>query len=145
MEVFTELGDMLVFGWEENIRYYLFPFKELKKEVEKRKGIIIPAHPCRGDADVRHSYNRDFPEELLTAIVAIETKNGSLSRKSNEKAEELAVRYSLFGTGGSDAHHESHIGKCVTVFEDEPSNERELIEALKSGRYRAVYFEELSS
>ncbi|MDD5748887.1 MAG: PHP domain-containing protein [Actinomycetota bacterium] len=143
MEVFTELGDMLVFGWEENVRYYLFPFDELKAEVEKRNGIIIPAHPCRGEADVRHRNSRDLQDELLEAIVAIETRNGSLSHMSNEFAEKLAKKHGLFGTGGSDAHHASHLGMCVTVFDDDISDEAELIEALKSGRYESCYFEEL--
>jgi hypothetical protein len=37
----------------------------------------------------------------------------------------------------------SHIGRCLTVFEDEPGDEAELIEALRGGNYRACYLEEL--
>lgn len=144
MEVYTELGDMLVLGWEEQVRYYLFPFEELKKEVVKRDGVIIPAHPCRGVADARHRHHRTLPEELLECIEAIETLNGAVNRKSNEQAEKLRKRYGLFGVGGSDAHHVSHIGRCLTVFEDEPADERELMEALRSGRYRPAYLEELA-
>lgn len=143
MEVYTELGDMLVFGWEEQIRYYLFPFEELRKEVEKRDGVVIPAHPCRGISDVRHKHRDTLPDELVDAIFAIETHNGSISRASNEQAEKLRATYDLFGTGGSDAHHVNHLGRAVTVFEDEPGDERELIEALRSGRYRPVYGDEL--
>jgi len=143
MEVMTELGDMLVFGWEENIRYYLFPFEELKYEVEKRNGMIIPAHPCRGEADIRHRHDRELPDELLEAIVAIETRNGAMTRKANDHAEKLRKKYRLFGTGGSDAHHVSHIGRCVTVFEEEMNDEAELIEALRGGRYRPAYGDEL--
>jgi predicted metal-dependent phosphoesterase TrpH len=143
MEVYTELGDMLVFGWQEHIRYYLFPFADLKGEVEKRGGVIIPAHPCRGEADARHGYREELTPELLETIVAIETRNGAMTRKSNDMADSIRKKYKLFGTGGSDAHHVSHIGRCVTVFEEEPSNEEELIEALKRGKYRAAYGEEL--
>ena len=143
MEVNTELGDMLVFGWEENIRYYLFPFEDLKKEVDKRDGIMIPAHPCRGIADARHKYKDTLPAELLESIVAFETRNGAITRKANDRAQVLCDKYELFGTGGSDAHHVSHIGRCLTVFEDEPSDERELIEVLKTGRYKAFYGEEI--
>lgn len=143
MEVYTELGDMLVFGWEEHVRYYLFPFEDLKREVEKRDGVIIPAHPCRGEADARHRHHRDLPEELLSSIVAIETRNGAMTGKSNDLAEKLRKKHGLFGVGGSDAHHVTHIGRCVTIFEDDPSDERELIEALKTGRYRAAYYEEI--
>jgi predicted metal-dependent phosphoesterase TrpH len=143
MEVYTELGDMLVFGWEENVRYYLFPFEDLRREVEPRGGIIIPAHPCRGVTDARHRNQEELPVELLDSICAIETHNGALARKCNDQAERLREKYSLFGVGGSDAHHVSHIGRCVTLFDDEPRDEGELIEALKSGRYRAAYGDEL--
>jgi len=143
MEVYTELGDMLVIGWEANIRYYLFPFEDLKREVEERDGIIIPAHPCRGEADARHRSKTEIEKELLDSICAIETRNGAMTRKSNDLAELLRKKHNLFGTGGSDAHHVDHIGRCLTVFEEEPGDEVELVAALRSGNYRAVYLEDL--
>jgi len=143
MEVLTELGDMLVFGWQGEIRYYLVSFEDLKGEVEKQNGVIIPAHPCRGEADARHRNRYGIPNELLEAIFAIETRNGAVNRKSNAEAELIRKKYDLFGVGGSDAHHFSHIGRCVTVFEDEIADEVELMEALRSGRYSAAYAEEL--
>jgi histidinol phosphatase-like PHP family hydrolase len=143
LEVYTEQGDMLVFGWEARIRYYLFPFSDLVAEVEKRDGIIIPAHPCRGISDVRHRHRLDLDDEVRDAISIIETHNGAISRKSNEQAEKIRRKYGLFGVGGSDAHHASHIGRCLTVFEDDISDERELIGALRSGGYRPVYGEEI--
>jgi predicted metal-dependent phosphoesterase TrpH len=143
MEVYTEQGDMLAFGWDTNIRYYLFPFADLNKEVEERNGIIIPAHPCRGLADARHRSKDEIEPELLDAICAFEVCNGAVPRKNNAQARKLSEKYGLFGTGGSDAHHISHIGRCLTVFEDEPQNEEELIEALRGGKYRACYYEDL--
>ena len=136
MEVYTELGDMLVFGWSGNIRYYLYPFQQLKQQVEEAGGILIPAHPCRG-TEVRHPLRQSLPDDLLASIFAIETRNGACKQKSNEQAQALSEKYGLFGTGGSDAHHVLHLGRCVTVFEDSPENEQELIETLRSGRYRA--------
>jgi len=143
MEVYTELGDMLVLGWLEKVKYYLFPFAELREEVEKRDGIIIPAHPCRGISDARHRYRHTLDEELTQAIVTIETHNGSVARKSNDQAERLGKKYGLFGTGGSDAHHVDHIGRALTVFEGHIEDERELIESLRGGRYRAIYGDEV--
>ena len=142
MEVYTELGDMLVFGWSGEVRYYLYPFRELRRRVEEAGGVIIPAHPCRG-TEVRHPFKRELPPELLEAIVALEVRNGACKRASNQEAERLAERYGLFGTGGSDAHHVTHLGTCVTVFEDWLDGEADLIEALRSGRYRACYYEEI--
>ncbi len=143
MEVYTELGDMLVFGWNEHIRYYLFPFKDLKTNVESAGGIIIPAHPCRG-WDVRHPHRHSLPEELLSSIVALETHNGASTTKSNNQAELIRRKYGLFGVGGSDAHSVEQLGKCVTIFEDHLESEEDLIQALKSGNYRAAYMDELS-
>lgn len=144
LEVYTELGDMIVFGWEETVRYYMIPFAELKEAVEKVEGIIIPAHPCRGLTDARHQQRNGMAEILLDSIFAIETHNGGLPRRSNDEAEGLRQRYDLFGTGGSDAHHVSHIGRCLTVFDaDDIADEDELMEALRSGLYRPVYLEEL--
>ena len=139
----AQLGDMIVFGWETNIRYYLFPFEDLKREVQERNGVIIPAHPCRGVADARHRHRDGMDEDLLECISAIETHNGAMTRKSNDEAECIREKYGLFGVGGSDAHHVSHIGRCVTVFEDEIADEVELMEALRSGRYRACYGKEV--
>ncbi|HEY5526540.1 MAG TPA: PHP domain-containing protein [Candidatus Anoxymicrobiaceae bacterium] len=143
MEVYTEQGDMLAIGWDTNIRYYLFPFADLKREVEERNGIIIPAHPCRGIADARHRSKDEIEAELLESVCTFEVCNGAVTRKSNEMARKLSEKYGLFGTGGSDAHHIDHIGRCVTVFEEEPGNEVELIEALRGGKYRACYYEDI--
>jgi hypothetical protein len=93
--------------------------------------------------DPRHLSKDEIAEELLGSICCIETRNGGMTRKSNDQAETLCKKHKLFGTGGSDAHHITHLGRCVTVFEDEPANEAELIEALRGGRYRACYYEDL--
>lgn len=142
MEVYTELGDMLVFGWSGEIRYYLYPFQDLKRQVEEAGGILIPAHPCRG-TEVRHPLRQSLPDDLLESIFALETHNGACKAKSNKMAQALREKYGLFGTGGSDAHHVTHLGRCVTVFEDDPEDEAELIEALRSGRYRACAYGEI--
>jgi hypothetical protein len=111
--------------------------------VERHNGVIIPAHPCRGVADARHRQRHGIPDELRGAIFAIETRNGGVNRKNNAEAERIRKKYDLFGVGGSDAHHFSHIGRCLTVFEEDISDENELMEALRGGRYRAAYAEEV--
>ena len=45
---------------------------------------------------------------------------------------------SLPGTAGTDSHAISDVGKCATYFEQEIHDERELIAALKTGKYHAV-------
>jgi hypothetical protein len=48
--------------------------------------------------------------------------------------------YGYHGFGGSDSHLVSFIGICATDFDDEIEDEQGLVDALKSGRYRAVDF-----
>jgi hypothetical protein len=42
------------------------------------------------------------------------------------------------GIGGSDAHSEHGLGCCATAFDRPVRNERELIEELRAGRFRAI-------
>jgi hypothetical protein len=42
------------------------------------------------------------------------------------------------GIGGSDAHSEHGLGCCATEFERAVRTERELIEELRAGRFRAI-------
>ena len=44
----------------------------------------------------------------------------------------------LKGTGGTDSHAISDVGKCATYFEREIKDERELIDEIKAGRFYAV-------
>jgi len=62
----------------------------------------------------------------------------------------LAIAATGLGTlpiiiGGSDAHNVGDIGCCVTDFEDGIGDEKDLVAALREGRYKAVmnsrYFE----
>ena len=43
--------------------------------------------------------------------------------------------------GGSDAHLTSHIGACLTRFEESISSERDLVEAILHGRYEPLWLE----
>jgi hypothetical protein len=45
---------------------------------------------------------------------------------------------SLPGTGGTDSHAISDIGKCATYFERDIRDESELIAELQAGRFYAV-------
>jgi hypothetical protein len=47
-------------------------------------------------------------------------------------------RLSLPGTGGSDAHQVHEIGMCLTLFENEVTNEEELIREIRAGRIRGI-------
>ena len=142
VEIYTNLGDMLVFGLKRETKYHLTTFDELVEMTEEDGAVIIPSHPCRG-WDPKHAHNHSFPVEVLGHIVAIETHNGANKAKSNELAQAVAGELGLRGTGASDAHAVWQVGKCVTVFEKNILNQEELIAELREGNYKAMYLDDL--
>jgi predicted metal-dependent phosphoesterase TrpH len=143
VEIYTNLGDMLVFGMKRETRYHLTTFDELVEMTEADGAIIIPSHPCRG-WDPKHRHEHTFPSELLGHIVAIETLNGANKTRSNRLALDVAEELGLSGTGGSDAHALWQVGRCVTVFERDIHKQEELICELREGRYTAHYLDDLN-
>lgn len=142
VEIYTELGDMLVYGMKRDTRYHLTTFMELVELASHDDAVIIPAHPCRG-WDPKHKHEHVFPVEIVEYISAIETLNGANKTRSNEFALAIAEELGIPGTGGSDAHAIWQVGKCVTVFERDIETEEELLAELRAGRFYAAYLEDL--
>ena len=145
VEVYTELGDMLVFGLYRATFPLTTPFYELLAEVRDAGGAIIPAHPCRGSRGFHEILGEERADLLLANVDAIETRNGGTSPESNEAAQAYAEKYGLPGVGGSDAHFLMQLGRCLTVFERDIGSEAELVEEIKAGRCRAAYACEVDS
>jgi len=143
VEIYTELGDMLVYGLKRETRYHLTTFEELVEMADEDGAVIIPAHPCRGWGR-GHKHAHVFPEELLGYVGAIETHNGANTVRSNDAAAAIAEEFGLRGTGGSDAHAIWQVGKCVTVFEREIASEEELVLELREGRFFPAYLDDLT-
>jgi hypothetical protein len=138
MEVSSREGHLLVYGFDREIKGSPHA-RDVIDAVSSAGGIVIPAHPWRapfgwysGSLE-KPLEDTDFPE--LFSI--IEKYNGLSSPEQNRCADEYCAKTSALGAGGSDAHVASDIGCCVTVFEDEITDERSLVEALLSGRFRA--------
>ncbi|MHB8780941.1 MAG: PHP-associated domain-containing protein [Candidatus Geothermincolia bacterium] len=144
MEIYTDAGDVLVFGLYEDPPHWITPLVELVPWVEREGGVIIPAHPCRGSDDLHERYG-EAASLLMASSVAVETRNGGSSPENNDLAVLLARSHGLPQVGGSDAHHLMQVGRCVTWFEQDIADEAELIAALRGGRYRALYADEVGS
>jgi hypothetical protein len=138
VEIFTELGDMLVFGLEVPNGTWKTPFDELVAACRAAGAVIVPAHPCRIPDELVSKHGRERVDEMLDACVAVETHNGGCTPGGNEAAMKLAADHRLPGIGGSDAHHEFQVGRCYTVFEDDIATTAELLEALREGRCRGA-------
>ncbi len=143
VEVYTEMGDMLVFGLYRRSYPVTTPFDELLAEVREAGGVIIPAHPCRGSRGFHELLDEERAEFLLANIDAIETRNGGTSPEANAAAQAYADRYGISGVGGSDAHFLMQLGRCLTVFERQIESEAELVEEIRAGRCRAAYAAEV--
>jgi predicted metal-dependent phosphoesterase TrpH len=139
VEASTDLGHILVYGvtteqWLPFEGQDGIPAQELVDYVRSKGGICVPAHPFR----FRSPALADKIETIV-GIFAIEGYNGKCDSEENQLACGIAERLNLKMTGGSDAHIQGLVGKCVTVFERRVETMAELIEEMKGGRFEAKY------
>jgi len=138
-EFTTNQGDILVFGYQEDVKDLLM-IEELRDQVTAAGGFMVAAHPFRGfktfgigqlQMTVEQACNR----KVFDFVDAIEIRNGKVSDEENDMAARVAARVGLPGTAGSDAHRLDEVGKWVTDFEREIGNEQALVEELRAGRF----------
>jgi predicted metal-dependent phosphoesterase TrpH len=136
--------EMLVFGL--NIDFTsLLQLSDLRSMVTAAQGFMVYAHPFRGLPELTIS-DADAALKIalgkidMTSIDAVEGRNGRHRDMYNQPALEMAARYSLKTTGGSDAHTVDEIGTCVTVFERNITTDAELLNELKAGRFSSAHF-----
>ena len=139
-EVETEYGHVLVFGVNEDLQNaYDFTNVRLSlatvlAESERCGGIAVPCHPGRPTVGMAAHYENLGP---VDGVGVIEVYNGGSRAGEDEASLALAEKYGYRGIGGSDAHLVSHIGRCVTRFEDEIRDIDGLVAALKKGSFEA--------
>jgi predicted metal-dependent phosphoesterase TrpH len=141
MEVTTTGGDILVFGLEEEPEGLVSP-AWLKKKVDAAGAVAFAAHPFRGFLLFGFgALDMGLDDALVNPTFAhvhgLEVCNGRVTAEENDFARRVAEAMGLLGIGGSDAHESRSVGACVTRFEDCIEDERQLVEALASGRFKA--------
>ena len=136
--------EMLVFGL--NIDFTsLLQLSDLRDMVIAAKGFMVYAHPFRGLPELTVS-DSDAALQItlgkadIASIDAVEGRNGRNREIYNQPALEMAARYSLKTTGGSDAHAVDEIGTCVTVFESNIATDADLLNELKAGGFTSARF-----
>ncbi len=139
IEIYTEFGDMLVYGLYRDAPGWRTPFEELLEMCREAGAVVVPAHCCRVTGELERVHGLERAEWMLSRVDAIETHNGGCTPVGNEAALELARAHGLPGIGGSDAHHEFQVGRCYTVFDDGVATDEGLVAALKGGRFRGAY------
>ncbi|MBI2872596.1 MAG: PHP domain-containing protein [Chloroflexi bacterium] len=144
-ELDTRHGHFLVYGVNDHLtRRFDFsdvrtdPF-ELMREARASGAIAIPAHPGRSGIGLCEyiAQGVEFPE-----VKTVELLNGGSRAGENERAAELVQARGYWGTGGSDAHFVSAVGRCLTRFPDHIRTEAELVQALYRGGFQPVRLEQ---
>ena len=129
MEFSAPSSHILVYGIKKDLRSLVgVPETVFIDEVSRSGGIAIPAHPFR--------IGLGYSLAEMKNIIAIEGLNGHNSPKENELAVHMAGKLTKPFIGGSDAHKPERIGFCYTEFLDDNISEYNIVEVLRSGRYR---------
>ena len=143
-EITTDRGDMLVFGMYEDVQG-IIKLQELKQRVDAADGFMIAAHPFRGflifnTNEIGLTIEKAMERPIWKMVHALEVLNGKVTERENIFAGKVAAGLGMPATGGSDAHDVQGVGKYATCFKERIANEKELVEALKSGAYTPCKF-----
>ena len=147
-ELDTCFGHMLVYnitpGLAKDIDFgdVKMDGRELIKAARHHGGYVVPAHPGRFGIGLVEYMAQG---EQFDDVSIVELLNGGSKPEENVRGEELCLRTGYRGTGGSDAHLASHIGRVVTEFQANISTSEQLVDALISGEFRPVSIEETAA
>ncbi len=147
-ELDTNCGHFLVYGVTEALTSRIdfgdvhMDAVNLVSAAEEHGALAFPAHPGRFGIGFCE-YVGDVDE--FEGVRIVERLNGSNRPGEQERADALISERQYAGTGGSDAHVVSAIGSCMTQFDIAISNETELVQALRCGKFKPVRLDETSA
>jgi predicted metal-dependent phosphoesterase TrpH len=125
-------GHCLIFGVNtDDLLSKHLPIAEILRTVNRHGGVVIPAHPYRGNDSIGDTI------KMIDRLYAIEGHNGCNLHSFNMKAVKAATALRLPYTGGSDAHDSHGVGRCYTEFSDRVTPDN-FIDLLKAGNYRGT-------
>jgi predicted metal-dependent phosphoesterase TrpH len=145
-EADTDCGHVLLYGVNEKIldsfdlKNVHLSGRDLINAMEATGGIGIPAHPGRRHIGLVEHIEQGY--DVGTSLRAAEQLNGGSSTQENGRAHQLVEDRKLYGTGGSDAHFVSAVGKFMTEFKRPIRTMQDLVGQLYSGDYRPITLEE---
>ena len=143
-ELDTKYGHFLLYGVSDSLAAEIdfsdvqMDARELMRAARHHGAVAVPAHPGRFGIGLVDYMDRG---ETFEDVEIVEILNGGSRLGENERASALCASYGYLGIGGSDAHLTSHIGTCLTRFQDQIGSELDLVEALLSGRFESVRLE----
>jgi predicted metal-dependent phosphoesterase TrpH len=101
---------------------------DLCREVHRQGGAVVAAHPFRWGQPFD-----DILAELHPDLDGLEVMSKNMDAECRRKAAAVWHATDWTGLGSSDAHAEDALGFCYTIFEHAIRDQRDLIEALRSG------------
>jgi len=113
-EIRTNYGDVLCYYVNKGIKSR--EFFSVIDEVKKQNGLVVIPHPFRTSSNPKHSFGYSI-EKIKNKIDGIECFNARMMPGNNEKAQKIAKKLKVAGTGGSDAHFNFEIAKAYTIFD----------------------------
>ena len=153
MEVETTAGHITVFGLDGYVAGIRDPWT-LRKVADQTGAYVVLAHPFRnllhkppynatnllfrGWNPLPTTVDEAIKHPIFEVVDAIEVANAGTIDAENYFAWEVAKRRGKPTGGGSDAHSTNGRGRCVTVFQDNITNQDEFLEALHAGRFYAA-------
>ncbi len=145
----TNMGHVIVIGPGLEAHPIML-VQELRKLALAQGAFMIMAHPFRyfpGPSNYLFGSNRisgtlsvgDLARHPAFELVdTLEVLNGGSTDRENQLAQALARHLGKQGTGGSDAHSLSELGRYATAFERDIRSQEELLEELQAGRFYPV-------
>ncbi len=135
-EIKTDRGELLAYFVQEELPPDL-PIEEALRRLREQGAVISVSHPL-DRYRCNSTMNRETLLEIIRCVDAIEVFNSRcLWAADNQRAAELAQRFGLPGTAGSDAHAAIEVGRAgleLPPFYDAEGFRRSLLEARVSGR-----------
>ena len=147
-ELDTRYGHVLVYGVTEALTREIdfsnvsLDTRELLKAARQHGAYAVPAHPGRFGIGLTEYIQQG---ETFDDVRIVERLNGGSRKGENERAWDLCDNLGYLGVGGSDAHLTSHIGACLTKFPTAINTEAELVEALLSEQFQAVWLQDATN
>ncbi len=134
-----EGGEILVYGLNINFKTVI-DIQTLRELVLQANGYMIAAHPFRGFpcntiTEFDKAAELVLKRPVFDKVDAVEGFNGRNMQGNNVFACQLATKLGKTFSGGSDAHFQKELGKCVTIFDGSFNSEMELLNELKAGRF----------
>ena len=149
LEVTTNMGHVIAIGLRSHAPG-IHKIDVLREVVDEVGGLLISAHPLRNFFNAPpfnvnllyrewssqpNNVEEASEHDLFSFVDLIEVTNGANSERENRFTSDIANYLGINGTGGSDSHSVQGIGKSLTVFENQITDQASLIAELKAGKF----------